>query len=105
MCLYGDWPESSLKMKLLNPTDERIYAVSRVDGWWFDGIGPGETFTTDDNRAVVALLKHGCVPYEEEREQEKSKEDGNSGSKVEDEPLPPKKIIKRKVKVASIKKK
>lgn len=57
-------------MKIKNPTDERIFAVTKLDGYWWDGIGPGETFETDDPRGLRALIKHGCVEVKAKKKKE-----------------------------------
>ena len=82
-------------MKILNPTKERIYAVSRVNGWWWDGIGPGETFETDDERSLRALIKHGCVEVAEETVKKESKKKVVKDA-VRKKELKEKKIVKKK---------
>lgn len=83
-------------MKIKNPTDERIFAVTKLDGYWWDGIGPGETFETDDPRGLRALIKHGCVEVKERKEKVEEKKPVKAKEKAKEKALPKPKKIKKK---------
>ena len=60
-------------MKIKNTTNITIRNKSRVDGRWFDGLGPGEVLETNDGRAIRMLLKYGCVILDKPKKQASKK--------------------------------
>ena len=54
-------------MKLTNPTSKVIFAKTRIDGKWWDGLLPGDVVNVDSPYSIEALKKHGCVEYVEEK--------------------------------------
>ena len=74
-----------MMVKIINPTDEVVKCVTRLNLKWFDGVQPGQVIEVDEEKKVVAFLKHGCKIVPEVKKEKKVKSKIKTKSKPKKE--------------------